>query len=76
MVWAIEKIMPFQIESVLSKVNESGNPRVIVVMHRGSDSFMSAKQWETFYWPGYKKIIMTLIDEGVTPLLFLEITLF
>ncbi len=33
---------------------------------------MSAGQWETFYWPGYKKIIMTLIDEGITPLLFLE----
>ena len=69
---AIEKITPFQIESVISASKVGDNPRAMVVMHRGSDGFMSAKQWETFYWPGYKKIILSLIDEGITPVLFLE----
>jgi hypothetical protein len=69
---AIEKITPFQIESVISGANKSDNPRAMLTMHRGADSFMSASQWETFYWPGYKKIVMAIIDEGLTPLLFLE----
>ncbi len=33
---------------------------------------MSLKQFETFYWPGLKKIILTLIDEGLTPCIFWE----
>ncbi len=69
---AIEKITPFQIESVISGANMSGNPRAMLTMHRGADSFMSAFQWETFYWPGYKRIVMAMIDEGITPMLFLE----
>jgi uroporphyrinogen-III decarboxylase len=69
---AMEKLLPFQIENVLARAEASGNPRAMVVMHRGSDAFMSDEQWRTFYWPGYSKIILTLIDEGITPLLFLE----
>ncbi len=33
---------------------------------------MSLKQFETFYWPSLKKIILTLIDEGLTPCPFFE----
>jgi hypothetical protein len=69
---AIEKITPFQIESVISSANKNDNPRAMITMHRGADGFMSKCQWETFYWPGYKKILMAMIDEGLTPLLFLE----
>ena len=33
---------------------------------------MSLKQFETFYWPGLKKLLLTFIDEGLTPCPFLE----
>ena len=33
---------------------------------------MSNKQYETFYWPGYKKVLMGLIDNGLVPLSFAE----
>jgi len=33
-------------------------------LHRGSDGFMSIKQFEKFYWPGLKKAIMTNIELG------------
>jgi uroporphyrinogen-III decarboxylase len=41
-------------------------------LHKGADGFMSAKQFEKFYWPSLKKVILALIDEGITPLLFAE----
>jgi hypothetical protein len=69
---AIEKVTPFLIESIISGANASENPRAMITMHRGADGFMSAKQWDTFYWPGYKKILTALLDEGLTPVLFLE----
>jgi len=41
-------------------------------LHRGSDGFMSLKQFEEFYWPGLKTIILKMIDKGITPCPFLE----
>jgi hypothetical protein len=41
-------------------------------MHRGSDGFMSIKQFEKFYWPTLKKVILAVIDAGLTPLIFCE----
>ena len=39
---------------------------------RGSDNFMSTKQFETFYWQTFKKLVMSLIDRGATPCVFFE----
>ena len=33
---------------------------------------MSLKQFEANYWPGLKKLFLTLIDEGLTPCPFFE----
>ena len=33
---------------------------------------MSKKQLETFYWPGLKKIMKSVIDSGSIPMLFCE----
>ena len=41
-------------------------------LHRGSDGFMSIKQFEKFYWPGLKTVIMSIINRGVTPFIFFE----
>lgn len=41
-------------------------------MHRGSDGFMSVKQFEKFYWPSLKQVILAVIDAGLTPLVFCE----
>ena len=43
-----------------------------MALHRGADGFMSLNQFETFYWPGLKKIILALIDAGLTPFVFFE----
>ena len=41
-------------------------------IHRGSDRFLSKKQWETFYWPTWKKSLQASIDLGYIPLIFAE----
>ncbi len=46
--------------------------RVFMALHRGSDGFMSLSQFEKFYWPTLKKVILALIDAGWTPCPFFE----
>jgi hypothetical protein len=42
-----------------------GNPpRLFMALHRGSDGFMSKKQFEKFYWPGLKKTLIKAVDLG------------
>ena len=47
-------------------------PRAFMATHRGSDGFMSLKQFDTFYWPGLKKVILAVIEKGIVPCIFFE----
>jgi hypothetical protein len=68
----MEKVSPVMLRNAVFGSKMSGNPRVLVPLHRGSDGFMSLKQFETFYWPGLKRLILDLIDEGLTPIVIWE----
>jgi hypothetical protein len=48
------------------------NKRVFIPLHRGSDGFMSVKQFERFYWPTLKQVMVALIDKGWIPCPFCE----
>lgn len=41
-------------------------------IHNGFDMFMSREQWQTFYWPGLKACIDTVIECGGIPHLYIE----
>ena len=41
-------------------------------LHKGADGFMSDKQFETFYWPSLRKVILGLLNEGLIVSLFAE----
>jgi Uroporphyrinogen decarboxylase (URO-D) len=45
---------------------------ICVPLHFGSEGFCSVKQFETFYWPGLRDLIVGLIDRGFTPLVMTE----
>jgi uroporphyrinogen-III decarboxylase len=60
------------LERAASFAKVSKNKRVFMALHRGSDGFMSIDQFKTFYWPTYKKVVMGLIDLGLTPVPFYE----
>jgi hypothetical protein len=69
---ATEKIASLTIASTLASIGDSGVPLIIMPLHKGADGFMSDKQYETFYWPTFKKVIMAFVNEGILPVLFAE----
>ena len=68
----IDLVTPMLIEVAVMGARASGNPGVFVPLHRGSDGFLSPEQFETFYWPGLKMVLLALIEEGLTPCPFFE----
>jgi len=69
---ALERITPLTIRSAVSAIDASGGRVVFMPLHKGDDVFMSDKQFETFYWPTLRKVILGLIKEGIVPVLFAE----
>ncbi|OGN95375.1 MAG: hypothetical protein A2Y89_02230 [Chloroflexi bacterium RBG_13_51_18] len=69
---AMEMLTPMNIEIGLQMANATGVPIVFFALHKGDDTFMSEKQYEKFYWPTFRKVIMGLIEEGLVPYLFAE----
>ncbi|UCG67350.1 MAG: hypothetical protein JSW12_10360 [Deltaproteobacteria bacterium] len=67
-----DRLLPLQIQRAITTAKNSGRKRICGALHRGADGFMSAKQFETFYWPYVKKMVQALVDEELTPCLFLE----
>lgn len=69
---ATEKVLPMQLQAGVLIAKRSGNPRVFIPLHKGAEGFMSLEQFKTFYWPTLRKLVIGLIDEGLTPWLFIE----
>jgi hypothetical protein len=69
---AMEMLTPMNIEIGVQMANASGRPQVFFALHKGDDTFMSEKQYERFYWPTFRKVILGLIEEGCVPSLFAE----
>jgi uroporphyrinogen-III decarboxylase len=69
---AMERITPFAIDAGIASANASGCPVVVMPLHKGTGGFMSSKQFETFYWPTFKRVMMGLINEGIVPMPFAE----
>lgn len=50
----------------------SSSPVVFMPLHKGADRFMSQEQFEIFYWPSLKKVMLALIEDGYIPAPFAE----
>ena len=63
---ACDKILAWRVEqSAPAGPRKGGSPKITgAPLHRGSDGFMSLKQFEKFYWPGLKKAIEINIGLG------------
>ncbi|MDT3697935.1 MAG: uroporphyrinogen decarboxylase family protein [Thermincola sp.] len=69
---AQEKLYPMILGTAIEGAKATGISRVFIPLHRGADGFMSPKQFETFYWPHLKRLLLDLIDAGLTPMPFFE----
>jgi len=64
---ATEKILAVLASSVTSAAKGSGVPRVFIPLHKGARGFMSLEQFNTFYWPTLRQLMLVLIEAGLTP---------
>ena len=69
---ACERITPFMIKSGVASCKATGHIMPFIPLHKGADGFMSDEQFQTFYWPSLRRVIIGLTDAGIVPQLFAE----
>ena len=69
---ACEKLLPLAVENGVNSAKRSGDRFVFIPLHKGLDGFMSPEQFKKFYWPTLRELMITLINEGLTPTPFWE----
>ena len=69
---AEEKVLRFQVKHIVKSARLNKIPTALIPLHRGSDGFMSLDQFEKFYWPQLKTMMLALIDKGITPWVYYE----
>ncbi len=69
---AMDRLTPLMIGTGVGGAMANNNPLVFIPLHKGADGFMSNEQFEKFYWPSLKAVIMGLIEQGCVPCCFVE----
>jgi hypothetical protein len=69
---ACERITPFMVKCGVNAAKAAGHIMPFIPLHKGADTFMSEDQFNKFYWPTLKKLIIGLSNEGIVPQLFVE----
>lgn len=47
-------------------------PLIMMPLHKGDDTHISRAQFEKFYWPTFKQLMLNMIQEGLIPAPFAE----
>jgi len=68
----VEYTTPQLIEQTIRMASMSDCPVVAMPLHKGDDVFMSDAQFEKFYWPTFKRLLLAMIEEGLVPYPFAE----
>jgi len=69
---AMEKLVPVIVRGAVRGAAASLSPVCSMPLHKGDNSFMSGKQFEEFYWPTFKKVLLGMVNEGLVPMPFAE----
>ena len=69
---AEEKVLQFQVDNVIARSKVLGGKSVFIPLHKGSDGFISLAQFERFYWPQLKSMMLQFVEAGITPMCFYE----
>ena len=64
----LDKATIFLSRMIIAAAREYGNPLVMIPIHWAPDAFMSPKQFETFWWPSFRQVMINLIDGGLIPM--------
>ena len=69
---ALDAITPLMIKMGVGSAQMMGKPIIFIPLHKGADGFLSDEQFKKFYWPGFKKLLLGLIEGGCVPFPALE----
>ena len=69
---AIDMIAPLQIGGTIRMAQQAQVESAVIFLHRGSAGFLSDTQFERFYWPSLKELILSLINAGIRPIVYNE----
>lgn len=69
---AMERAIPIITKGAAAVAQASPCKIVFMPMHWGLDGFMSPAQFNTFFWPQLRKVMIGLIDRGLTPMVLWE----
>ncbi|MCC7463916.1 MAG: hypothetical protein IT480_15820 [Gammaproteobacteria bacterium] len=65
---ALDKLGVLILKRTLAAAQNAPSPVVIIPIHWAPDNFMSPKQFATFYWPSFRKLMVAMIDHGLVPM--------
>ncbi|MBN2392054.1 MAG: uroporphyrinogen decarboxylase [Anaerolineae bacterium] len=69
---AMDRLIPIMIGMGVSASQQTGNPLIFIPLHKGADGFLSDEQFQKFYWPQLKQVMLGLIENGCIPFPALE----
>ena len=64
---AMEFALPQLLQGAIAMSDMADCPVVMMPLHKGDDTFMSDKQFETFYWPTFRRLLIGMVEEGLIP---------
>jgi hypothetical protein len=69
---ALDKLLYMILEQTIAIGKNMICKRVIIPLHKGQEFFMSREQYVRFYWPGFRALMVGLIDAGLIHCPFVE----
>ena len=62
------KFEPYMVLVAKLMAEATGSKNIFMPLHRGDANFLSLRQFEEFYWPSFKRLLLDLIDLGYVPM--------
>ena len=64
----LDKSAVFIARMTIANARAADHPIVFIPIHWAPDAFMSPKQFEEFWWPPFRRLMLELIDAGLIPM--------
>ena len=64
----LDKAAVFIARMTIANARAANHPIVFIPIHWAPDAFMSPKQFEEFWWPSFRRLLLELIDAGLIPM--------
>jgi hypothetical protein len=69
---AVDIYVEPQIQAAIAWAEAVDNPRIVFWLHKGAAGFMSDEHYKKYYWPSTRKVILSLVEAGLTPILHVQ----